>query len=415
MGAYRQVIAVKPFAHLWFGQICSQLAVSVMLFVLAIRVYQMTGSNTAVSGLFLTYGVPSVLLGMAAGAVVDHLDKRRVLIVCDLLRAGMALGFMLTPSNLLYLYLLSTANSIVTQCYIPSQAPTIPRFIKGPLLVTANGLFSFTFYTSLALGSIIAGPLLRWLGPYGTFVVISALFVVASYQASLLPKQIAPPATVRRQLPTLGHIYLRVRADLQEGVRYILRSPRLRQALLLLTGTQIVLMILGTLGPGFADRMLKVDVHDASLLILGPVVLGIIAGALWVGWVGTRHAASSLIEKGVFGVGVILILIALTVRLKLMILPLEFLLFIALGVANSMLDVPANSMLQKETDEHMRGRVYGILTTAIGGVGIVPVVIGGVLADAIGIGKVIFFLGVVILLYGLYYRISGKPILSALR
>lgn len=163
-------------------------------------------------------------------------------------------------------------------------------------------------------------------------------------------------------------------------------------------------MILGTLGPGFADRMLEIDIHDASLLILGPVVMGIIGGALWVGWVGAKYSASVLIERGVVWTGVILILISLTVRLKSivglswsfdpwMIVPIEFLFFVSLGVANSMLDVPANSLLQTETSERMRGRIYGILTSAIGGVGILPVIIGGVLADVIGVGKVIFFWG----------------------
>ena len=82
------------------------------------------------------------------------------------------------------------------------------------------------------------------------------------------------------------------------------------------------------------------------------------------------------------------------------ILPIEFLLFFLLGVANSMLDVPANSMLQKEAEGDMRSRVYGMLTAAVGGVGMLPIVLTGLLADVIGAGKVIFSLGIIISLYG---------------
>lgn len=422
--AFALVLANDFFRHLWFGQICSQLAVSIMLFVLALRVYQVTASNAAVSALFLTYGIPSVLFGMGAGAVVDHLDKRRVLILCDLLRAGTVLGFMFQPANLVYIYMLSTLNSLITQFYIPSQAPTIPRFIKGPYLVTANSLFSFTFYTSLAMGSVVAGPLLRGFGIYGIFIFISALFLTASYHAARLPKQRnLPDSILHMHIPALRHVYDRVISDMKEGIAFIVGSPQLRDALVLLTGTQIVLMILGTLGPGFADRMLEIDVHDASLLILGPVVMGIIGGALWVGWAGTKLSPRALIEKGVVGAGVILILIALTVRLKSIaglywlskpwiIMPLEFFFFVSLGVANSMLDVPASSILQKETTERMRGRIYGILTSAIGGVGIVPVILGGVLADMLGVGKVIFFLGVSIVVYGIYRKWAGAVLVN---
>ena len=83
------------------------------------------------------------------------------------------------------------------------------------------------------------------------------------------------------------------------------------------------------------------------------------------------------------------------------ILPLVFFLFILLGIANSMLDVPANSILQRQTDKDVRGRVYGVLTTAIGGLGMLPIIAGGILADVFGIGKVIFFLGVAILIYAM--------------
>ena len=80
-----------PFRSLWFGQVGSQFAVNTLLFVLALRVYQNTGSNTAVSALFLAYGIPSLLFGMAAGAAVDRLDKRRILMYCDLARGLLVL------------------------------------------------------------------------------------------------------------------------------------------------------------------------------------------------------------------------------------------------------------------------------------------------------------------------------------
>ena len=74
-------------------------------------------------------------------------------------------------------------------------------------------------------------------------------------------------------------------------------------------------------------------------------------------------------------------------------------LFFLLGVANSFLDVPANSILQSAAEGDMRARIYGILTSVVGGAGILPVVLGGVLADSIGVGKVIFFLGIAVLGY----------------
>lgn len=412
--AFGVVLDNHDFRNLWFGQICSQLAVSTMLFVLALRIYQTTGSNAAVSGLFLTFGIPAVLFGIGAGAIVDHFDKRQILVGADVLRAVIVLGFLFFWGNLIFFYVIAFMNSLITQFYVPAEVPTIPRFVKDTELVTANSLFSFTYYSSLALGTILAGPILRWFGPQGVFLFISFLFIVASVFEFQLPKeQGKQKLDVSYRIPSLAHVTTRIVTDIRNGFSYISASPVIMDALLLLTGTQVIIALLGTLGPGFADRMLQIDIRDSSLVIIGPVVVGIIVGALWIGNRGAKISESRLIRWGITAAGILLLFIAITVKLRSipgfswlfhnwLIIPLELFLFFLLGIANSMLDVPANSILQKEASGPMRSRVYGMLTMAVGGVGILPIVVSGVLADVLGVGKVIFLLGLGISAYGIY-------------
>lgn len=402
MTSYSSVLTIRPFRSLWLAQIFSQLAINTLLFVLGLRIYQDTGSNAAVSGLFLAYGIPSVLFGMVAGTAVDHLDKRRMLMYCDILRGALVLLLLFVSSNILLVYLVTFMNAVITQFYVPSEAPLIPKLIPSVLLVPANSLFSFTYYSSLAVGTVLSGPLLRGLGPQWIFLFISALFFIAVWFESRLPSQAAGVlgfmSIFRYHVP---HLVTRIFEELFEGIRYVRSIPALFDSLLLLTGTQIIFAMLGTLGPGFADTVLRIDVRDASLLIVGPAVLGIIAGALWVGWFGYTLKPGRLIKLGVTGAGVILLLISLTVRIHVW-LGIAMALFFCLGVANSLLDAPANSVLQDEAKGSMRGRVYGMLTAAVGGVGILPVIIGGVLADVLGVGRVILLLGLLILAYGIY-------------
>lgn len=413
---YLSVLAHTQFRYLWFGQICSQLASNMLLFVLALRIYHLTGSNTAVSGLFLTFGIPAVLFGILSGTIVDHLDNKWVLMVCDGVRAVVALGLLLFSSTVPVMYVFAFFHAVVTQFYVPAEAPTIPWLVPKSKLITANSLFSFTFYSSMAVGSIVAGPTLKFLGPQSIFLFISILFLLAFWFVSHLPKE----KDVRTDLPatvlkwTVSHLVNRIVASIREGMAYVKRSPILTDAILLLTGTQVIIMMLGTLAPGFADRVLHIDVHDASVFIIGPVVLGIILGAIWTGNVGYKYKSSNLIQWGILGAGCMLLLISFAVRLErvpyfswffqnsLVSLPLILFLFFLLGVSNSLLDVPANSLIQGESTDDVRGRVYGILTSAIGGVGILPVILSGILADTIGVGKVIFLLGIVIFFYGIY-------------
>ena len=409
---FADVIAISSFRYLWFGQIASQLASNTLIFVLALRVYHTTASNTAVSLLFLVYGTAAVLFGMAGGTIVDKFDKRLVLVVCDLVRAVGVFGFLLFPRNIAAIYILTFVNAMVTQLYVPAEAPTIPRLVPSGLLIPANSLFSFTYFTSLAIGSIFAGPFLRVFGPTGIFLFLSFLFFVAAGSVSRVPsEERANPTLARIRGMKLNYIIHRVIANAQAGLEYVTRSKALREALTLLVGTQVILAILGTLGPGFADKMLNIDIRDASLIVTGPVVIGIISGALWVGSAGINYDPEWLISRGIFSAGVILVVVSILVRLKSVplfsslfpnsiLMPLVLLLFFLLGVANSFLDVPANSILQKKAEGDMRGRVYGMLAAAVGGVGILPVIIGGILADVAGVGSVIFFMGLLICCLG---------------
>ena len=409
-----QVLAIPGFRFLWLGQIGAQFATNMMLFVLAIRAYQITGPNAAVSGLFLAYSIPALIFGMLAGVAVDRLDKRSVLSITSIIRAVLVLGLLFFIRNLVVIYVIAFINAVITQFYVPAEAPLIPRLVPGRLLVSANSVFSFTFYSSMSLGFIFAGPALRLFGSHLTFFLISIIYLLAAASTAKIPVQ---EENVQGLTRALSHDFLylvrRTIESLREGLAAVSHSRALAEAIFLLSGTQVVLAILGTLGPGFADRVLEIDVRDVSLIILGPAVVGILLGALWIGTYGFRFKSAVLINIGVTSGGILLLLISWLLRLERgtwaswlfnhnVVIPLSLLLFFLLGVANSLLDVPANSILQQKAEGAMRGRMYGILTAAVGGIGILPVAIGGVLADAVGVGKVIMGLGAIILAYGVY-------------
>lgn len=408
-----EVLRNGLFRRLWLGQMASQLASNMLIFLLAILLYRRTGSNAAVSGLFLSYGLPSLLFGAVAGVIVDRLDRRAVLIVSHITRALLIIPLFFLPHQIGAIYLLVFVYAIIMQMTTPSEVPLIPQFVPKTHLVSANSLFSFTFYSSMAIGFIFAGPALRLLGREGAHLLLFLLYIGAAISVWGLPKQ-GEGVKSLKQIFHYDPMYIvkRILGDLQEGLRYVARSPLLRDAVLLLTGTQITLVLLGTLGPGFADTVLHIDVRDASLVIVGPAIIGILVGVLWVGNRGYKFPPGRLINTGVVSAGIILMAVSGVVALANafwfsllphgVVLVIALSLFFLLGFANSLLDVPSNSILQKEAEGEVRGRVYGILSAAVGGAGILPVVISGVLADMIGVGTVIFIVGLGILVYGVY-------------
>lgn len=397
------VLSNSRFRLLWFAQVFSQIAANVMIFLLALVIYQINGSNTAVSALYIFYAVPAVLFGFLAGAIVDRFDRKHVLLLCDLARFILMLCFIFISHNLLAVYVMVFIYALINQFYLPAEAPLIPKIVKAEQLITANSLFSFTYYSSMALGFILSGPLLRWLGTQPALLFLALCFLVAASLVYFLPgeTQLAEKLTLKKLFQAdLVSLFRKIKQELAEGITYVQNKPLLRDSLLLLSGTQVIIAILGTLGPGYADRIMHIDVHDSSFYIIGPVVLGIILGALWIGHYGHKFGTNRLIQIGVFTCGIILASIAVLGKLTSSPLLVIVSLFFVLGVANSFLDVPANSNIQKWSDGAIRGRIYGLLSVAIGGIGILPVIIGGILADVFGILKVIFCLGLSVLLYG---------------
>lgn len=424
-----QVVRIRTFLFLWLGQVTSQIATNMLSFILVLRVYQTTGSNTIVSVLILSIGLPALLFGMVAGVYVDRCEKKLVLVFCNLLRAVAVLGFFLSSETFIWVIVLAVFLSTVTQFFVPAEAPTIPTLVPEKLLLTANSMFTFTFYGSIMVGYILAGPALRTFGPRNVFLLVSIIYFIAAFFVRFLPGSssrkiliggirslMTAPVRVESLMPwkQLDKL-IQIKRELLEGYSYIKSHKKIMYAITLLTAAQAIISVLAALAPGFADKVLAVDVEDSSFLLMGPAALGLVFGALFVSQFGKKWARGKIVNYGVFLGGFSLLLLSSINRLRGVNNPLVlldyhfldllhlamFLLFMA-GVANAFIDITSNTALQEETNDDIRGRVYGVLTALIGGVSILPVVVAGILSDLFGVGKVIFVTALIILAFGFY-------------
>lgn len=187
--SYLEVIKNKDFRYLWLGQIISQIALNMLSFVLAIRVYQETQSNASVSFMLLAFGIPSIIFGVVAGGIVDFLDKRKVMLYCNLSRVFLILAFFFYAHDLVIIYALSVIISIISQFFIPAEGPAIPSLVPEKQLLMANSLFTISFYLSMILGFILAGPFVRLFGPKTVFLFMGLLMLLAAYYISRIPKK----------------------------------------------------------------------------------------------------------------------------------------------------------------------------------------------------------------------------------
>ena len=146
--------------YLWSGTVVSLFGDWFNTLALYRLVLDLTGSETALGGVFLTKMLPLALASPVAGVLADRLDRRKLLIGADLVRAAIVLGFLFVrdAGDLWLLYTLASAQIAVSATFTPAKNAILPTITRKGELLTANALLSATWSVMLAVGRPRAGP-----------------------------------------------------------------------------------------------------------------------------------------------------------------------------------------------------------------------------------------------------------------
>jgi len=418
------VLRNGAFLRLWIAQVLTQIGGNVVLYGLTVLVAERSGSTAALSALFLSFLVPAVLLSPIAGVWVDRLDTRLVLIVANLSRAG-AFALMLgSVDQLGAVFALNILASVMTTLFAPAELAMIPRLVRTEQLTAANGLFTFTLNAAFALGFALLGPaIVRIAGPEAAIVFVAALFLLAGLLCVGLPA--APRIAQAEGLRASTRATTRTAtSELFEGLRYIRRNISVLWSLAYLAIAASVVGVMGVLGPRYVADALGLQARDFWLVVL-PIGLGVVTGILALNSWGQAISRRKLIEGGLLGVGVGLALLALAKPISLLIsngathlsdLPIDAgasvlgtVIFVAYfaGASYGLVAIPAQTALQEELPEEVRGRVFGVLNMLVSLGSFLPIIAVGPLADTIGGTNTLLGVGILIVLVALLSIFRG--------
>lgn len=413
-----EVLHTRPFLFLWLSQIFSQIAFNMLNFVLVFRVYQLTQKNSAVSALVLSFMLPQLFLSLFAGVLVDRFEKKFVMLVTNAVRAVILLLLILSGSNIAVLYVCAFAIATATQFFLPAEVPMIPQLVKQRLLLSANSLFTATLYGSIILGYVFAGPSLKFLGITTTLFILAVLFSLASLSNTLLPGK-QGVNYFREQIQRFsGFTYKRLINilfnDIGELLYIILRNQKIFFGLMFLTISQSTIITVGALLPGYATTILSLDPEDASLTLLAPAALGMIIGSIFIARKSDSFHRRRLIVPAVILSGTMFLFlsffsrfndsrafIAIAQYIPFNLLALVVTVCFFIGFFNALITVPANTIIQENSTESIRGRIYGLFNALTALFSLIPVAITGYLSDLFGVGKVFTSIGISIILFGI--------------
>jgi MFS family permease len=209
----------------WSGQVVSEIGDhfnNVAVFALALA---NTRSGLVVTGIMLSRAVPAVMAGPVAGVILDRLDRKRIMIASDLIRAVVAIGFILAipRSNTWLLYPLSALLMFASPFFTSGRSAILPTIANKEELHTANSLTQTTQWMTLTIGAFLGGASITQFGYKWAFTFNALSFV---FSAACISRLRVERGSFRAERTALTEDkVVRPWHEYTEGLRYMRASP----------------------------------------------------------------------------------------------------------------------------------------------------------------------------------------------
>jgi MFS family permease len=225
VSGYLEVLRRRPaYRRIWLGSVVSLAGDWFTLIALYSLLNEYTGRGEAVGLMLFVRFLPAALLGPLAGVVADRFPRRRVMMICDVTRALVVLGFLLVrgPADVWLLYVLTFAQMTAAAFFDPSEQASIASTVDPTEVVTANTLQGITWSAMLGFGALAGGATAALVGRDVSFVVNALTYVASAAfirgaEVPYTPKPRPATWTAMVGLDDLREGLARLRAD--AGVR----------------------------------------------------------------------------------------------------------------------------------------------------------------------------------------------------
>lgn len=386
--SFAKVLSNFGFLFLWFGQLNSQLADRIYVYVLMIIAYDLTKTNLGVAVPLLAFGIPSLLFGSLAGVYVDKWDRKGILTITSIIRGVLILLIVpLIGHSLALIFVVSFLIYTAMQFFAPAEMASIPELVKKQDLIVANSLFMMTWMGASVIGFGLGAPLVNFFGNEATIVVAAVLYFIAAGAVSLVPLQ-----PIERKK---GLLERPIRKDLLFGLEFIRRNSIVKYSLLKLFVATAAISIISLLSISYAKNILGIGAQNFGYLILA------VGAGMFLG-MGILERLRRYLTKGTIviisfiGSGLVLLFIGSVSDLKTALLLIAF-----LGMGNIFITSSIQTILQQRIPRRIRGRVFGMQNMLINSAFVFPVIIAGAVADMYGLRIALEALGWIVILTGL--------------
>ena len=372
MTRFRDVLRDRSFFCLWLAQIISNFGDRLTQMALVALVYQRTPGNTIALAKLISFTIiPVFLIGPIAGAWVDRLNKRNVMIISDLLRGILILTipFFIMSKQIIPIYLAIFLAFSLSRFFIPSKMAIIPDLVSKDELLVANTLADTTHMVGNVMGLVVAGILvnIKSIGAIGGFYIDSGTFFISAALIAMMAQKefvthVAEDIKVTRKALE-SSIRKSIFDEVKEGVKYLKQYNEMHFIIyvffLLMAGLGAISCVVIV----FIQESFRTATLDLGLIGLF-LVMGLLLGALIYGKLGQKIEKKKAILASFVTTGIAVILFAFFVRKYPNVL-VSGLLSGLIGMAASPIMTSVNTLTHETMPEEARGRTFSSLEAVI--------------------------------------------------
>ncbi len=347
----------RDFSLMWLAQLTSTIGESLTDLAAAILIFQITNSAFAVGAVLMVTAIPTLFVGLFAGVFVDRFDKKRILLLANLLRGFIVLGIPLAyiafmPANqdlfVFSLYGLIFISATVRQFFDPAWESVLPEIATEEELTQANSFLAVSSFGSTAVGFAAAGFLASTGNPLLAFYIDAATYFVAF--ALLLPV-IVKKRAAHDEPTSIGVVV----ENLKSGAAYMWRTPILRS--IFLTGAPVYLSfgLWNVLLLPMAIRVLGGTEFEYGLQE-GLTSVGFVIGSFLFAKIGDRLAEGTWVVASTIAMGIFGALYGLSPTMAVAIVMVTI-----TGFLNAPQSIARRLLMQRHIPRDLRGRVFSAM------------------------------------------------------
>jgi MFS family permease len=363
----------KAYFRLWLAQVSSSIGDWLGFFAIAAIAARIGGGSagTSVGLVMIARILPGFFFASLAGVIVDRLDRRKVMVICDLVRA-VALCFLPFMTHVWELIVLSLVLEAATLLWSPAKEASVPNLVPAEHLTTVNSLSLAAAYGTFPIAALLFAALAKLadrLSHFSAFDYLqlrqSSIAIYIDVLSFLICAAVVFSLPIpHRRRGDRGRSTARFKAgqvfiELKQGWHFIFLSPTIRAVMLGLATGLFGGGMLVPLGPVFSKEVLHGG-DSAFGLLLTALGFGVAAGVLLLSVLQRRLPKARAFTFSVFVAGFALLMAASMSKLA----PAMVFVFI-IGVCAGAVYVVGFTILHESVEDDLRGRIFASLNTLV--------------------------------------------------